>query len=135
MRRRLKHAFSDTRGATAAEFALIMPAFTMMVFVLIEISMMMYQGASVQWALDRASRIVVTNPNATVGDIQAAMDGYLSTVGSPHVSIRRDVDTWAAVPIVRVTAHYDHVVSAPFVPQFTVGFDFQTLIPQPDPGA
>ena len=135
MRRHFRRGLKDTRGATAAEFALIMPAFTMMVFVLIEISMMMFRGASVQWALDRASRLVITNPNATVGDIQAAMNGYLDTVGAPHVTIQKDLDTWAAVPIVRVTAHYNHLVSAPFIPQFTVGFDFQTLIPQPDPGA
>jgi Flp pilus assembly protein TadG len=135
MRRRLRTGLADERGATAAEFALIMPAFTMMVFVLIEISMMMYMGASVQWALDRASRQVITNSDTTVAEIEDQMDEYLAAAGSPDVDVSYAVDDWAAVPIVRVTAHYDHVVDAPFIPQFTVGFDFQTLIPQADPGA
>jgi Flp pilus assembly pilin Flp len=135
MRRHWRTGLKDERGATALEFALIMPAFTMMVFVLIEVSMMMYMSASVQWALDRAARQLVTDPDTTAGDIETAMNTYLASSGAPHIDVHYTVEDWAEVPIVRVTAHYDHVVSAPFITGFSVGFNFQTLVPQAGAGA
>ena len=121
----------DQSGATATEFAIIMPVFTLMVFGLVEVSMLMFKGASVQWALDRAARQIVINPDTTSAQIKSAMDTYLQAAGSPPVTLSYATETISAVEVVRVNAHYEHVVRAPFLDGFTVGFDFSTVVPKP----
>jgi len=118
-------------GATATEFALIMPVFTMMVFALIEVSLMMFRGASVQWALDRAARQIITNPDVTQAQIKSAMQTYLEASGVPEVTVTLFEEELASVPVMRVQAHYNHLVRAPFLDGFSIGFDFSTVLPKP----
>ena len=122
----------DQRGATAAEFAILMPVFCMMIFGTIEVSRMMYMGASVQWAVDKAARMVVINPDVSGADLEDAINGYLVTAGSPNVAIATVEQDFGGVPVIRVSAHYDHALYGPFISGFTVGFDFETLVPRPD---
>jgi Flp pilus assembly protein TadG len=122
----------DQHGATAAEFAIIAPVFCVLVFGVIEVGRMMFMGASVQYALDRAARVAVTDSDATETQIQAAMDEFLEAAGSPTVDIAMTTQDVGDVPVRRITAHYDHTVYGPFISSFSIGFDFETLIPQPD---
>lgn len=129
---RILRGTRDQRGATAAEFAILCPVFCMMVFGTIEVSRMMYMGASVQWAVDRASRMVVVDPDVSDSDLEDAVNGYLEAAGSPDVEITAEEEDFGGVPVIRLSAHYDHVVYGPFITGFTVGFDFETLVPRPD---
>ena len=129
----LKRGRRDQRGATAAEFAILMPVFCMMVFGLIEVSRAMYMGASVQWAVDRAARLVVINPEVSNTAISDAIHGYLTTVaGNPTVNITTTVVDYGGSPVVRVSATYSHTVYGPFMSGVTIPFSFVTLVPRPD---
>jgi len=127
-----RRGIRDQRGATAAEFAILLPVFCMMVFGTIEVSRMMYMGASVQWAVDRAARMVVVDPDVSDADLEDAVNGYLTAAGSPDVAIVSAEEDFGGVPVIRLSAHYDHVLYGPFISGFTVGFDFETLVPRPD---
>lgn len=131
---RLRRLRREQSGATATEFAIIMPVFVMMVFGLFEVSVMMFRSASVQWALERAARQVVINPDVTEGEIKSLMISYLQAAGAPSVIVTAATETIAAVEVVRVNAHYEHEVKGPFIEGFTVGFDFSTIVPKA-PGA
>ena len=119
-------------GATATEFALILPVFTMLVFATFEVGQAIYMRASVQWALDRAARVLAVDPDTTPGEVEAALNSYLVTAGAPDVEVTQVTETWAQVPVVRIRARYDHLVEGPFLPTFTLNFDFETLVPQPE---
>jgi Flp pilus assembly protein TadG len=129
---RILHGTRDQRGATAAEFAILCPVFCMMIFGVIEISRMMYMGASVQWAVDRAARMVIVDPDVSDSDLEAAVTQYLVAAGSPTVAINTEEEDFGGVPVIRLSAHYDHAVYGPFITGWTVGFDFETLVPRPD---
>ena len=128
----LRRGRRDQRGATAAEFAILCPVFCMMVFGLIEVSRAMYMGASVQWAVDRAARMVVIDPDVSGTQLEEAIEAYLETAGSPTVDIATSEVDFGGVPVIRVTAHYDHQVYGPFMTGITIGFDFESLVPRPD---
>ena len=133
MRRRTRRGWIRHQGgATATEFALILPVFTMLVFATIEVGQAIYMRASVQWALDRAARVLAVDPDTTPGQVEAALNSYLVSAGSPDVEVTQIMENWAQVPIVRIRARYDHVVEGPFIPSFTLNFDFETLVPQPE---
>jgi Flp pilus assembly protein TadG len=122
----------DEQGATAAEFAVLAPAFCALVFAVIEVGRLMFVGASVQYAIDRAARLAITDPDATEAQIQAKVAEYLTAAGSPTVDVDMTTQNFGAIPVRRITAHYDHTVYGPFISGFSIGFDFETLVPQPD---
>jgi Flp pilus assembly protein TadG len=128
----LKRGRRDQSGATAAEFAILMPVFCVMVFGLIEVSRAMYMGASVQWAVDRAARLVVIDPDVSGSAIQEAIAGYLTSAGSPTVNITTTEVDFDGVPVVRVSATYSHTVYGPFMSGVTIPFSFETLVPRAD---
>src|SRR5688572_11571156 len=113
LNRLLRRARNDS-GATAVEFAFIAPVFIVFVFAVIEIGRLMFMGASIQWAIDRAARTVVITEDATASDIQAEVDDYLEPAGSPSVTISTAEELFDGVTVMRVSAHYDHQVYGPF---------------------
>jgi Flp pilus assembly protein TadG len=54
--RRLRHYFHEDRGASAAEFALVMIPFIGLVLAIIDGSMMFYANQSLQYATEAAAR-------------------------------------------------------------------------------
>lgn len=120
----------DAGGATATEFALILPIFAMLTFGFVELSNMFFESSSVQWALDRAGRMAVTDPNATASDIETTFRNELVAAGSPHATFDYTSKTLDGVPVIDLTAHYQHVVEAPFIPQFTVTFNYEKVVPK-----
>jgi Flp pilus assembly protein TadG len=119
-------------GASATEFALVLPVLLMMTFGAIELGDAYWKRASVQWALERAGRIVAVKPNATAAEVEAALNAHLVAAGSPEVIVTQVTDTWAEVPITRIRARYDHVIDGPLLPTMTLNFDFETFVPHPD---
>ena len=75
---------------------------------------------------------MVVDPDVSDSDLEEAVNGYLTAAGSPEVQIVSVEEDFGGVPVVRLSAHYDHVLYGPFISGFTVGFDFETLVPRPD---
>jgi len=118
-------------GATAVEFALVLPIFLMILIGIFELSRMMFVTSSVQYSVDRAARLAVVDPTVSVSDIEADIRNRLVVSNSPTVDLSITRTTLGVTDIAQVSAHYDHVVSPVFFPPFTVGWDFETIIPQP----
>ena len=121
----------DRSGASAVEFALVLPAFVTLIFGIIEFSRLIFVGSSVQWATDRAARLAVIDPEISVAEIETELKSYLDMAGSPPVDVSLTTSTVGGVEVIHVNAHYDHAVEGPFIPSFTIGFDFETNIPKP----
>jgi Flp pilus assembly protein TadG len=126
-----RHLARSTSGATATEFAIVLPVFVAMLFGIFEFSRLIFVSSSVQWAVDRAARLAVIDTEATDADIEAEIEAHLAVSKSPAVNIAINRTMINTVDVVRITAHYDHLVQGPLIPSFTVGFDFETIVPQP----
>ena len=118
-------------GATAVEFALILPVFIMLLIGIFEVSRMMFVSSSVQYSVDRAARLAVIDPTVALADIETDILARLAVSNSPTVDLKISRTTMGTTDIAQVAAHYDHLVSPVFFPPFTVGWDFVTVIPQP----
>jgi Flp pilus assembly protein TadG len=119
-------------GVTAVEFALILPPFIMLLFGIFEFSRMMFVSSSVQHAVDRAARLAAIDPDVSATDIEAAIREFLSVSNDPDITVTVTDATVGTRDVRQVAAHYDHVVSGPLIPEFTVGWDFETVVPLPN---
>ena len=86
-----------SRGMAAVELALVLPLFLVMVFGMVEFSLMLYDKAVITNASREAARagIVASSPKLTIGQIQTVATNYCST---SLISLGG-----AAVPTVTVT--------------------------------
>ena len=73
-REKIRLAFRrDSRGASAAEFALILPMFLLLVLGIIEVGRMLSTKNTLQYAVERAARCAVigASPCATPAQVQS----------------------------------------------------------------
>lgn len=116
-------------GASAVEFAMVLPIFVTMVLGTIQMGIVYYQAGTVQFALEETARKVMINPNMTLSQIETSIEQRLEVLTSQQVSVTYSVDTSGAIRIARVNARFTIDVVIPFVPGFAVPFDAETRIP------
>ena len=116
-------------GASALEFALILPVFAAMLFGTIQISLAYYTAGSVQFALERTARITMVDQDMSGTQVQAAFDAQLATLTNEDVSINYTVDSSGDIPIAIFAASYTHHFVIPFVPVFDITFPVETRVP------
>lgn len=115
---------ADRRGSTAVEFAFIAPAFFALLFGLFQFGWAMHCSSSVRYALEQASRSVMLNPAITQTQVQTAVRSRLQAIADPtNVTVTLAQETPSpGVTLVRATSHYQHVVSAPFLGDYTLNY-------------
>jgi Flp pilus assembly protein TadG len=80
-------------GASAVEFALLLPLLMMILFGIIEFGMALYRQAILTNASREGARlgIVQSVPAITTGQINAAIDNYLTPAGIPPGNVSRTI--------------------------------------------
>jgi Flp pilus assembly protein TadG len=127
--RGLKWLSADVSGASALEFALVLPVFVAMTFGTIQVGLAFYYAGSVQYALERTARITMVDQDMTQGQVQTAFANELSAFTDQDIDISYTVDDAGAVPIAELSATYVHEFIVPMVPSFEVAFDVVTRVP------
>lgn len=125
------HLARDTCGTSAVEFAIVAPVFFLMLFALIQLSLAFFHGTTIQWAVERAVRTAMIDPDITLEEIRTLTEENLSAIGTPDIALTYVVDTSGVMPLARVTANYDVQVELPFVSGFTIPFSVETYVPLP----
>jgi|CXWL01.1.fsa_nt_gi Flp pilus assembly pilin Flp len=116
-------------GASALEFALILPVFASMLFGTIQMGLAYYTAGSVQFALERTARITMVDQDMSGAQVQAAFDDQLSTFTDEDIGINYTVDSSGDIPIAIFAASYTHHFIIPFVPTFDITFPVETRVP------
>lgn len=122
---------ADTRGVAAVEFAMIAPALVTSIVGLLMLGMAYYEGATVQWSLERRLRAAMIDPNATAAEIEAAVAADLEMIGSPDVDFSYVIDDTGSVPFAIVTANYTIPLHVPFLPDLALHFSAESVAPSP----
>jgi len=123
----------DERGASAVEFAMIAPILLTFVVGLLTLGMAYYDGATIQWSLERSLRAAMIHPDVTAEDIEALMAEDLVIIGSPDIDFSYEIDNSGAVPVAIVRAAYDVPMHIPFVPDLALHFVAENVAPVPPP--
>lgn len=83
----------NERGASAVEFALLLPLLMMILFGIIEFGMALYRQSIITNASREGARlgIVQSIPAITTGQINAAIDNYLTVAGITPGTVTRAI--------------------------------------------
>lgn len=113
----------DERGVAAAEFALLLPVFLLILFGIIEFGMMMYGREIVTNAAREGARagIVQGPPKRTSGDITNIANTYLTGTGinQANVTFTPTGVGLSSPNMLTVTAQYRYNFIIPYIPTIT----------------
>lgn len=129
MQKCFKRFFKAVDGASAVEFAMILPVFVTMVMGTIQMGIVYYQAGTVQFALEEAARQVMVNPDMSSGQIQSSIENKLEDLTSQTVTVTYSLDNSGPISVAQVNASFSIQVVIPFVPSFSIPFNAQTQIP------
>lgn len=121
----------DAGGAAAVEFAMIAPVLFTSIVGLLMLGMAYYEGATLQWSLERTLRAAMIDPSMTASDIEAALNERLETIGSPDIDFSYVIDNSGSVSMAVVTAGYEVPLRVPFVPDMALHFSAESVAPAP----
>ncbi|MDH4341849.1 MAG: pilus assembly protein [Nitrospira sp.] len=110
----------NERGVVAAEFALLLPVFLLILFGIIEFGMMMYGREIVTNAAREGARagIVQGPPKRTGGEITSISNNYLTGTGInlADVTFTPTGEGLASPNMLTVTAVYNYNFLIPYIP-------------------
>jgi Flp pilus assembly pilin Flp len=121
----------DARGAAAVEFAMIAPVLCTFIVGILMLGMAYYEGATVQWSLERTLRAAMLDPDITASEIEQALNERLEAIGSPDIDFHYVIDESGSVPVVVATANYEVPLRVPFVPDLALHFSAESVAPAP----
>lgn len=122
----------DSNGATAVEFALIAPMLMTFVIGILMLGIAYYEGATMQWSLERSLRAAMLDSHVTEADIEELMADDLARIGSPDINLVYAIDESGSVPLGVATASFDVPLEIPFVPDLSLHFSAENVTPVPE---
>jgi Flp pilus assembly protein TadG len=130
LRRTFHQGLSDNSGAAAVEFAIISSVFLTLVFGLSYVAIWMFDRASLQWAVEHASRLAAINPSVTQNEITTAVNDYLTSVHLPSAAVAYSVSNASGFPVANIQASFAQSYTLPFVSTFNITYSASTYVPQ-----
>jgi hypothetical protein len=126
-----KRLARDRSGGAAVEFAMVAPVLFTCIVGLIMLGMAYYEGATVQWSLERTLRAAMIDPDVTPEEIEEALNAQLEIIGSPEIEFNYEIDESGSVPLAVATAEYDVPLHIPFMPDLMLHFSAESIAPPP----
>ena len=123
----------DDSGAAAVEFAIVSSAFFTLLFGICYVGIIFFDKASLQWAVERGSRLAMVNTSVTQTDIAAAVNQYLTDAGLPQATVLYSVSNASGYPVANIQASFERSYTLPFVSTFDITFSSSTYVPQASP--
>lgn len=115
---RVRGWLGDTGGATAAEFALVLPLFVVMVFGIFEFGWTQHCLSSTRYAMEKAARDLMLNPALTEAELETRVRTELEGTADPNVDITLSIATGPAGQIATLTGVYQRQIGVPMLPTF-----------------
>ena len=125
-----RRIFRDRCGATAVEFAILGNVFFMFLIAICYLGLMYYHSASLNYALEQASRLATTNTSTTQSNVQSAVNSYLSAIGLPDASVTYSVGTASGVTVATISASMTEAYTVPFFNHWNITYTSSTQVPQ-----
>lgn len=130
---RFRRWLGDRSGATAAEFALILPLFVVMVTGLFELGWTQHCLSSTRYAMERAARDLMLDPTLTEAQLESRVRAELEDTADPEVEITLSIVDGPAGRIATLTGLYVREIGVPMLPTFplTHTVSVETALPLP----
>jgi Flp pilus assembly protein TadG len=120
----------DAKGTSAVEFAIIAPAFFLLLVGVFEVGWAGHKLSSLRFALQESGRVLLVTPTMSATDFDALVKSKLSDIADPNVTTSLVVDAPSGgVKLAHATATYNFTISVPMLPERS--FSYQTAITVP----
>lgn len=131
--RRPRAGLRDESGATALEFALVIPVFIALLIGTFQVAWVMHCAGTVRWSLESSARSLLLDPTITQDQLSAAVLAKLSgLVDTRRVTVTLVSDsTTPGAPVLRASTTYQPTVSIPFVASWPLTLRATTAVPTP----
>lgn len=113
---RARRSLGDNSGATAAEFALALPVFVVMVFGIFEFGWTQHCLSSTRYAMELAARDLMLNPKLTEAQLETRVRQQLQHTADPNVDLALSVAEGPAGKIATLTGVYVRQIGIPMLP-------------------
>ena len=120
----------DRNGASAAEFALVLPIFITMILGVLQFGWAQHTAGSMRFALEQAARAMVLNPAMTNAAVKAMVEARLGTEAA-EITISVARETVAGGQVAKLTGTYVHAVGIPGLASMPVNFSRTITAPLP----
>lgn len=128
----LRRLIRDRRGATAAEFAAVLPVFVALVIGMFQLGWGQHCASSLRAALEQSSRALLIDPTLNQSALQSMVQTKLVGGADPNVTVSLDMQTAAdGSRVARLTGNYRRDVGLP--PLASLPIDYQTTVITPLP--
>jgi Flp pilus assembly protein TadG len=121
--------FSERSGAAAVEFAMVSSAFFAFVIGIAYVAVMLFNNASLNYAVEDAARTVAMNNAATQDQVKAKVNSYMTTAGLHSATVLYSTSTINNVLTGHIAANYTQTYTLPFVSTFHITFSAEAYVP------
>ena len=118
-------------GATAVEFALVIPVFLTLLIGTFQVAWVLHCASTVQYALEKSARSLLLDPTITEAQLKSAVLAKLSgMVDTTKVAVTLVTDTsTAGAPVLRASSTYQPTLSIPMVADWSMTLRSTTVVP------
>jgi Flp pilus assembly protein TadG len=128
-RKTFRSFLPEKSGAAAVEFAIVSSAFFAFVIGIAYVGIMLFNNASLNYAVEDAARTVAMNNSATLDQIKTKVNSYMTTAGLPSATVLYSKSTINSVLTGHITANYTQTYKLPFVNTFHITFNADAYVP------
>ena len=121
--------WGDEGGATAVEFAIIANVFIVFIMVIAYFGIMLFNTASLDWAVNDAARIASVDSTADQTAISNAINARLSSFGLSNATVTYTVGMVNSIQTGHIQASYVQTYSIPFLKTFDMTYSSQAYVP------
>ena len=120
----------DDRGSAAIEFAIVAPAFLVLLFGILAFGWAINAISSVNFAAERAARAFQLKPTMTAKEIEAAIEQRFSYLDQSNLTVTLTTDTLSGgYRLGHVTATYSLVIEVPLLGTYPVDYSSTVTVP------
>lgn len=116
-------------GASALEFAILLPVFLMFMLGIFQMGLVFYQVGTAQHALEEAARTLMVQQDMTSAEVEAAVRARLDAFMLQPVTVTQALEHAGDAEVVRVNVSFTIEVAIPFVPVLAIPLSAQTSVP------
>lgn len=117
-------------GTTAVEFAMIAPAFLLLLFGLVMVALMYFDGSTLEFAVEQAGRSIATNPSVSQSDLTTAVQSQLGPIGHPPVTVTYTTSVVSGANVGHLVATLHRSYTVPMIKTFAIDFTSETYVPK-----
>jgi len=123
-------AFARDAGGTAAvEFAIVSTAFLTFLFAIAYLGIIFFTDATLQWAVEKSSRLAAINPAVTQTDIANSVNTYLASADAPAASVTYSVTQSGTMKTGTIFATFSKSYTVPMIKTFDITYSANASVP------